>query len=302
MTEELPEMRASDAERERIADVLKEAVAEGRLGVDEFQERLDSAYRARTRGELEPLVRDLPTPGATSLVKGHGYGYGQVAGSRAPAPRRPGAAERIGGRGTSSWGVGILGGFGRKGNWTVPRAFTGVAIMGGGELDLREARFEEREVVIRCFVFMGGIDVVVPSDVEVEVRGIGIMGGFDSSASGEHTGGPDAPRVVVTGLAVWGGVGTERKLTREEKRQRREDKLRGREERRKQRELDRRERRESRRERDNRHGLGSGHGPALGPGRGHGHGRGRGAYGEPDAPDRADRADRADGSGPAPAE
>lgn len=43
-------MRASDAERERIAELLREAVAEGRLDMDEFEQRLDTAYKARTHG------------------------------------------------------------------------------------------------------------------------------------------------------------------------------------------------------------------------------------------------------------
>ncbi|MFE7453931.1 DUF1707 domain-containing protein, partial [Streptomyces griseus] len=58
MTSESPDMRASDAERERIAEMLREAVAEGRLDMDEFDQRLETAYKARTHGELEPLVQD----------------------------------------------------------------------------------------------------------------------------------------------------------------------------------------------------------------------------------------------------
>lgn len=214
MTEDLPvrDMRASDAERERVAEVLKDAVSEGRLGLEEFQERLDSAYRARTRGELLPLVRDLPA------VADEGPESGQ---EPAPAPRGTSWKDRIGGTATSRWGIALLGGFGRKGHWTAPRVFTGIAVMGGGELDLREARFEQREVEIRCFVFMGGMNVIVPPEVELEVRGIGIMGGFDAGAGG--TGVSGAPRVVVTGVAVWGGVATERKPTRAEKKRLRDE-------------------------------------------------------------------------------
>ncbi|PJE95737.1 hypothetical protein CUT44_20925 [Streptomyces carminius] len=234
MTEDLPEMRASDADRERVAEVLREAMAEGRLDMAEFQERLDSAYRARTQGELAPLVRDLPQ------------------GAGRPEPERPGRrrwTERFGGRPTSRSGVAVMGGFVRRGPWTAPRRFTGFAFWGGGEIDLREARFEDREVEIRCFAIMGGISVVVPEDAEVEVRGIGVMGGFDHNAVG--AGEPGAPRVVVTGLAFWGGVGTERKPGEREPRRRREEKeLRG-------------QRGEPR----------DGEGPEDGHGRGHGHGR-----------------------------
>ncbi|MCH6163568.1 DUF1707 SHOCT-like domain-containing protein [Streptomyces marispadix] len=260
MSDELPEMRASDAERERVAEVLRDALAEGRLGMDEFQERLDSTYQARTRGELVPLVRDLPyhdSPDTDGDANPEPAATGQN--PQAPALRKKRRwAERIGGKATSRWGVGIMGGFGRKGEWTVPRVFTGVGIMGGGELDLREARFEERDVVIRCFALMGGFSVTVPPGMGVEVRGIGIMGGFDSSASGFAD--ADAPRVVITGLTVMGGVGVERKLPREEK-------LRLRSERRERRELERRERREGR---ERRRGHGGPHGGYGGPHGGHG--------------------------------
>jgi uncharacterized protein DUF1707 len=275
MSDELPEMRASDSERERVAEVLREALAEGRLGMDEFQERLDRTYQARTRGELVPLVRDLPhhgnedaADGGMTAVAGAGAGAGAAEGSRAPSLRKKRRwAERIGGSATSRWGIGVMGGFGRKGEWTVPRVFTGIGIMGGGELDLREARFEERDVVIRCFALMGGFSVTVPPGLGVEVRGVGIMGGFDSTASG--FGDPDAPRVVITGLSVMGGVGVERKLPRGEK-------LQLRAERRERRELERRQRREARELRRGHGGHGGPHGVRGGDG---GHG-GRGGGGE----------------------
>jgi hypothetical protein len=53
-------MRASDSDREKIAARLREAHAEGRLSLPEFEDRLDSLYKAQTYGEIEPLVRDIP--------------------------------------------------------------------------------------------------------------------------------------------------------------------------------------------------------------------------------------------------
>ncbi|MGW7331497.1 DUF1707 SHOCT-like domain-containing protein, partial [Streptomyces sp. NPDC054840] len=58
----LPELRASDADRDRVVERLRDAVAEGRLDMEEFEERLDAVYRSRTYAELEPLTRDLPAP------------------------------------------------------------------------------------------------------------------------------------------------------------------------------------------------------------------------------------------------
>ncbi|MDI3421310.1 DUF1707 SHOCT-like domain-containing protein [Streptomyces luteolus] len=210
MTDELPELRASDTDRERVAERLREAVAEGRLDMEEFQERLDATYKARTYGELEPVTRDLPDPAGPGPAPARASGSGAW-------------AERIGGAGTSAGGVAIMSGFSRKGMWTVPRRFNCFALCGGGEVDLREAKFEAPEVVVNCVAIMGGVDVIVPPGVEVVVRGIGVMGGFDERL-GDEPPEPGAPRVIVTGFAFWGGVCVKRKISRSEKRRLKEEK------------------------------------------------------------------------------
>jgi len=201
------ELRASDHDRDRVSEVLRQAAGDGRLTLDELEERLTAVYAAKTYGELEPITRDLPSGGPSAAAP-------------VMSPQVP-AAGRVGGRPTSSVAIGIMGGFSRKGTWVAPRAFTAVAFWGGGEIDLREARFAEPEVTIRVFAVMGGVSVIVPEHAEVVVRGIGIMGGFDDRASG--TGAPGAPRIVITGLAFWGGVGVERKPTRSELKRRKQE-------------------------------------------------------------------------------
>ncbi|MER8220097.1 DUF1707 domain-containing protein [Streptomyces sp. NPDC094143] len=203
----VPDLRASDADREKVADVLRDALAEGRLDMAEFEERLDATYRARTYGELAPITRDLPVPGVTAPV---------VSLSKEPAAGPGWSGRIVGGEGSSTWAVAVMSGFQRKGRWTMPRRFTCFAFWGGGEIDLREADFTEREVEINAIAIMGGVEVVVPPGVEVVVRGIGVMGGFDHREEGVP-GEPGAPRVIVTGFAFWGGVGVQRKLTRAEK-------------------------------------------------------------------------------------
>lgn len=220
MTDDLPDvpaaadLRASDADRERVSEQLRDALAEGRLDMEEFEERLDATYKARTYGELAPITRDLPGAGAVappavvppppvSLVKG-------------PAADVSWPERVVGGDGTSTWGVAVMSGFERKGRWTVPERFDCFAFWGGGELDLRDAYFATREVTINCVAIMGGINVIVPPGVEVVVRGVGIMGGFDHSEEGVP-GEPGAPRVIITGFAFWGGVGVERKVPKAER-------------------------------------------------------------------------------------
>ncbi|MFF1494966.1 DUF1707 domain-containing protein [Streptomyces sp. NPDC058304] len=199
----LPELRASDADRDRVVERLRDAVAEGRIDMEEFEERLEAAYKSKTYAELEPLTRDLPAPGAGPMpIAASGP-------APAPVPADSSWSSRIGGGvglpAGSSAAVAVMSSFQRKGNWTVPARLDAVAFWGGGELDLREANFAQREVVINCVAIMGGIQITVPPGVEVDVRGFGFMGAFDQrDAPGPVV--PGAPRVVVTGFAFWGGV------------------------------------------------------------------------------------------------
>ncbi|NXY99532.1 DUF1707 and DUF2154 domain-containing protein [Streptomyces sp. BR123] len=195
----LPELRASDADRERVVERLRDAVAEGRLDMEEFEERLEAAYTSRTYAELEPLTKDLPAPGGAPAgvpFPVAGAGDDPMWSARVGV----GTPERA-----SGTGVAVMSGFERKGGWTVPPRFDAVAFWGGGQLDLREAYFSQREVVINCVAIMGGVEIVVPPGVELDVRGVGIMGGFDQKGTAGPPA-PGAPRVVVTGLAFWGGV------------------------------------------------------------------------------------------------
>lgn len=57
-----PHLRASDVDRDRVSEALREHCAQGRLSLDEFQSRLESCYAARTYGELDGLLADLPGP------------------------------------------------------------------------------------------------------------------------------------------------------------------------------------------------------------------------------------------------
>lgn len=195
-------MRASDADRDTVAHLLREALAEGRLDPDEHSDRLDAVYRAKTIGELVPLTEDLPDTAAAPM--------------RAPAPSgfrspRPvyGASRIVDQRPTSRSAVVVMGGADRSGNWIVPGTFVSMAVMGGIEIDLREARFTQRETTIWATVLMGGLEIVVPDDIQVRVHGLPIMGGFGIDGNTPSVVDPDAPIVHIRGLAVMGGVSVE---------------------------------------------------------------------------------------------
>ncbi|WEO97165.1 DUF1707 domain-containing protein [Streptomyces sp. FXJ1.172] len=227
----VPDLRASDADRERVAEALRDALAEGRLDMTEFEERLEAAYKARTYGELAPLTRDLPTAAAPAPPA-------PVSFTKAPAQSGSWASRIVGGEGSSTGGVAVLSGFERRGRWTVPKRFNCLAFMGGGEIDLREANFADHEVEINCVAIMGGVQVTVPPGVEVVVRGIGVMGGFDHPRD-DGPPEPGAPRVIIGGFAFWGGVAVQRKATRAELKRLKEERRMLREQRREERRRDR---------------------------------------------------------------
>jgi hypothetical protein len=191
-------LRASDADRDRIADILREALAEGRLTADEHSERIGAVYAARTVGELEPLVGDLPQTADAG---------GRRAAS-APYDARP--DEPYGGPPHSATTVAaenlvaIFGGAVRRGRWRVGRRTNAFALFGGVEIDLTEAVFEQQEVVINVCAIFGGVEIKVPENVSVRGAGTGVFGGFDVET--QEAPDPKAPVVVVTGAAIFGGV------------------------------------------------------------------------------------------------
>ncbi|MFF3781805.1 DUF1707 domain-containing protein [Streptomyces sp. NPDC001933] len=180
-------IRASDADRDRIADILREAMAEGRLTADEHAERVDAVYRAKTVGELEPLVRDLPSPaGAARTAAAPG-----VHGHESPT----GPADNL---------VAIFSSSTRKGRWRVGSRTNAFALFGSVEVDLTEALFGQRLTVINATSIFGSVDVKVPENISLRGSGTGVFGNFEVATL--ESADPEAPVVVVNGYSVFGSV------------------------------------------------------------------------------------------------
>lgn len=169
---DLPEIRVADDDRERAVVDLREHAVAGRLTLEEFSTRVDQAYAARTRGELELVLRELPaTPPA-------------------PARRR-------------RFGVALMGGIQWRGRLRLPERSTIVAIMGGADIDLRRAHIEAAEVTITAWAIMGGVNVTLPPNVEADVNGFSLMGGrSDRTQPPAHP----AALVRINAYSLMGGV------------------------------------------------------------------------------------------------
>jgi hypothetical protein len=98
-----------------------------------------------------------------------------------------------------------MSGIDRRRRWRLAQRTNLLAVMGGANLDLRQAELEAAESTLSIYAIMGGANVIVPEGVRVEVTGIAIMGGKNEQISSEPPL-PDAPLIRIRVLAIMGGV------------------------------------------------------------------------------------------------
>ena len=163
MSESDESLRVSDAERDVTLRTLGDHAAVGRLTLDELEERSGQALAAKTRGELAALTIDLPAGASTQGPQG-----AEGSQARGTGPKRP-----------VRWMVSIMSGSHRRGRFRAVGNINAVAIMGGDEIDLRDAEIEGGELTLNLFALMGGANIYVPDSVDLEVGGFSLMGGHE---------------------------------------------------------------------------------------------------------------------------
>jgi hypothetical protein len=199
----LPELRASDADRERTADLLRRAAGEGRLTVEELEERLHSTYAARTHRELDGLTADV-------VVRDPA-----VAGTRRMPVRE--------GDDGAHWLISVMSGRERKGRWRVGRRCHVINVMGGSDLDLNDAELAGELVEMTVFCLMGGAEIRVPEGLNVELSEFAFMGGNDAHLGNELPD-PGGPVLRLRLISIMGGADVKRgrKRSRRERQRQRE--------------------------------------------------------------------------------
>jgi hypothetical protein len=178
MSDELPALRASDADREQIVTRLRDASAEGFLTLEEFAERMTSAYDGRTRADLDELVRDLPAESG-----------------QARAPRRRPIRLLLS----------LFGSTEREGRIRVRRRVGCLAAFGNIDLDLRQATFEGDVITIIVFGAFATADVYVPEGVEVDLRGFALFGHARANGN-DPPPHPGTPLVRIFVVSLWAGI------------------------------------------------------------------------------------------------
>ncbi|MGH9114109.1 MAG: DUF1707 domain-containing protein [Acidimicrobiales bacterium] len=194
------DVRIGDDDRQAVIDLLRRHTGEGRLTLDEFADRAGQVFASRTRRDLDQVLAELPSdprPGPLP-VTGPAPPTGRDARPEGPAREaaEPGRRRRF---------VAIMGGSHARGRWRAPREVSAFAFWGGVCIDLRHAVIDGPSVDITAWAIMGGVDVIVPEGIPVEVDGMVLMGGAtDLTRTTDPL--PDAPVIRVHARGLWGGV------------------------------------------------------------------------------------------------
>lgn len=184
---EPPVLRASDSDREHVVELLRRATGDGRLDIDELDERLALVYSSRTVAELEALTADVQVPATTyPAMSSHGVVVRDGA---------PGGTRRV---------LSIMGGHEHTGRWRIAPRCSVINIMGGSEIDLTTAELSSRETTISVLALMGGCEIFVPEGVDVQVSKLGIMGGNEIKL-GDTAPAPGGPTIHIRLLSIMGG-------------------------------------------------------------------------------------------------
>ena len=190
-----------EAAREQAVEVLMEQFSRNVMELDEFEGLLDAVNRCSTTSELRELLSKLPPleslKPATDLM---------------PAPGGPPVvvdADRVRPHG---FVLSVLGGTTRAGRWIPARKTFALGVLGGISLDLREAVLGAGVTDINVLAVLGGVEIIVPPEMAVEVDGMAVLGGFEYQTDSPLRTDPNLPTLRVRGLAVLGGVHVEVRL------------------------------------------------------------------------------------------
>ena len=185
------ELRISDQDRDRTLEALGQHAAAGRLTLDEHEERASLVLAAKTRDDLAAVTRDLPAVDQAAPLVQAPAAQPAVAGPAA----RPAATR---------WFVAIMGGSHRRGRLRPASVVNAVAIMGGDEIDLRDAEIDANGLTLNMFAVMGGSTIYLPNTVDVEVSGFSFMGG-NTERGAVREPRPGAPVVHIRSYNLMGG-------------------------------------------------------------------------------------------------
>jgi len=184
-----------EALRQKAIDALCETFAQDQISVEEFERRVDEAHEAVSTAELRELLADIPVSAKAVARRPE---------DRAVAAR-PDYVPDVHLKERDLM-IGVFGGGSRMGHWIPARKSLAIGLMGGVKLDYREVALPPGVTEVRAIAVMGGIEIIVPPDVVVDLSGLAIMGAFEQTAEQPPNLSHDTPILRVTGFAMMGGV------------------------------------------------------------------------------------------------
>lgn len=179
-----PSERLDPERRDKVLDLLSSYFTAGRIELEDMERRMEIAARADTAAQLDAALeglRDVPAVREDAAP--------------APAAHRPGERRRT---------LAFLAGLQRRGPWRPGPRHTVMALLGGVQLDFRDAELAPGTTDVSLWVMWGGVEIVVPPDLDVEVDGAAIMGGVNELS--QHPAGATARRLRVRARVLMGGV------------------------------------------------------------------------------------------------
>lgn len=149
-------LRASHEDRDRVIEMLRVAAGDGRLTSEELDERVETAFSARTYGELAALTRDLPASGDAIAPA---------------APAAPAQQKNVVRLETRS------GNLSRVGRWVVPRRIEARVTSGNIKLDFTDAVIAHKMIEIEAEVRSGNLIIITKPGIAVDTDDVAIRSG-----------------------------------------------------------------------------------------------------------------------------
>ena len=179
-------MKLSQARDEAI-DTLSTQYANDEFDLSEYERRIELVHKAETVADVAAATQTSSNSNNKALARREQTALAQ----KGNVPKRQSLAA-------------VFGGVSKKGSWVVPRKLRLWTMMGGAELDFREAQFGPGVSELRVSAMMGGVSIIVPPNIRTEVHGSGFFGSFEGEDNDATD--PDAPVLRITGFAFMGGV------------------------------------------------------------------------------------------------
>lgn len=182
-----PAKRPDNEERDRVMELLSGHFTAGRIELDDLERRMELAARAETPQQIEQALEGLRV-------------------AVTPAVREPEAAPVKAPAGARRRTLTFMSGLERRGPWSPAPRHTAIALMGGLHFDFREAQLPPGTTEVSLWVMWGGVEIIVPPDMDVEVEGTAIMGGLRELAQHPADAAHTTRRLRIKARVLMGGV------------------------------------------------------------------------------------------------